>query len=560
MAVTIPIISEFSDKGVVAAQSAFDNFKTKIGEADGAMGKMKAGFGAAMDTMKANAGAFAAAAGAAILGFAVKAIGEFQDLALAAGKFADSTNLAVEEASAFIEVAGDLGIESSVLEKAINKMNIAIGKGSKEFNALGVEVAYNDKGLVDTNETFLRTVDALNRLSDGTDRSRYASAVFGKSWMEMSELISMGAGNLRTALGSVSDAKIINPEELKRARELRDAQDGLRDAFEDVTITIGQNLVPALSQMIKTVTPLLELMGPLSQSIFAGADASASYGEQVANNNIQLRITRGAMDLFNKILGRNKEETDDAGESLEFLNNRLVRAQMGAQQLRYATLQLGNSVSALDEDTNGLIDTFDSLLAQFDREELVTGLKDKFAEFQKTVLEALGKATPEAAAKSEAAMRDLVREMGQVAQSARLTSQEQVKIVALLEKGQYDAAYQELLRQIAAVPRQIPVEFIGSVSGIPVPAGGQTPSETTGRGGLPPGFGGLPNVGGGKSGATPTRPIVGRFNLMPTSSAGTNVTVNVAGSVTSENDLVESIRKGLVNAQRNGSGLVYANF
>jgi hypothetical protein len=559
MAVTIPIISEFSDKGVVAAQSAFDNFKTKIGEADGAMGKMKAGFGAAMDTMKANAGAFAAAAGAAILGFAVKAIGEFQDLALAAGKFADSTNLAVEEASAFIEVAGDLGIESSVLEKAINKMNIAIGKGSKEFNALGVEVAYNDKGLVDTNETFLRTVDALNRLSDGTDRSRYASAVFGKSWMEMSELISMGAGNLRTALGSVSDAKIINPEELKRARDLRDAQDGLRDAFEDVTITIGQNLVPALSQMIKTVTPLLELMGPLSQSIFAGADASASYGEQVANNNIQLRITRGAMDLFNKILGRNKEETDDAGESLEFLNNRLVRAQMGAQQLRYATLQLGNSVSALDEDTNGLIDTFDSLLAQFDRDELVTGLKDKFAEFQKTVLEALGKATPEAAAKSEAAMRDLVREMGQVAQSARLTSQEQVKIVALLEKGQYDAAYQELLRQLAAVPRQIPIEFIGSVSGIPVPAG-QTPSETTGRGGLGPGFGGLPNVGGGKGGVAPTRPIIGAFNLMPTSSAGTNVTVNVAGSVTSENDLVESIRKGLVNAQRNGSGLVYANF
>jgi hypothetical protein len=556
MAINIPIVTDFNSKGLQDASNAFTNFRTKIGEADGAMGKMKAGFGAAMDTMKANAGAFAAAAGAAILGFAVKAISEFQDLALAAGKFADSTNVAVEEASAFIEVAGDLGIESSVLEKAINKMNIAIGKGSKEFNALGVEVAYNDKGLVDTNETFLRTVDALNRLSDGTDRSRYASAVFGKSWMEMSELISMGAGNLRTALGSVSDAKIINPEELKRARDLRDAQDGLRDAFEDVTITIGQNLVPALSQMIKTVTPLLELMGPLSQSIFAGADASASYGEQVANNNIQLRITRGAMDLFNKILGRNKEETDDAGESLEFLNNRLVRAQMGAQQLRYVTLQLGNSVSALDEDTNGLIDTFDSLLAQFDRDELVTGLKDKFAEFQKTVLEALGKATPEAAAKSEAAMRDLVREMGQVAQSARLTSQEQVKIVALLEKGQYDAAYQELLRQLAAVPRQIPIEFIGSVSGIPIPAG-QTPSETIGGGRNPavpiqPGF-------GPKAPAVPNLPIRGPYNLMATG-AGPNINVNIAGSVTTENDLIESIRKGLVNAQRNGSGLVYSNF
>ncbi len=174
------------------------------------------------------------------------------------------------------------------------------------------------------------------------------------------------------------------------------------------------------------------------------------------------------------------------------------------------------------------------------------------------MLEALGKSTPEAAAKSEAAMRELVREMAQVAQSARLTSQEQVKIVALLEKGQYDAAYQELMRQLAAVPRQIPIEFIGSVQGIPVPAG-QTPSETTGRGGgattapapiIPPSF--IPRP-------LPGRVIPQAVSLMPGMS-GTNVIVNVAGSVTTENDLVESIRKGLVNAQRNGSGLVYANF
>jgi hypothetical protein len=37
------------------------------------------------------------------------------------------------------------------------------------------------------------------------------------------------------------------------------------------------------------------------------------------------------------------------------------------------------------------------------------------------------------------------------------------------------------------------------------------------------------------------------------------VTVNVAGSVISQNDLVESVRKGLVNSQRNGAGLVYSN-
>lgn len=40
---------------------------------------------------------------------------------------------------------------------------------------------------------------------------------------------------------------------------------------------------------------------------------------------------------------------------------------------------------------------------------------------------------------------------------------------------------------------------------------------------------------------------------------GQNITINVAGSVTSERDLIETIRKGLVNAQRNGNQLVYSN-
>ena len=37
------------------------------------------------------------------------------------------------------------------------------------------------------------------------------------------------------------------------------------------------------------------------------------------------------------------------------------------------------------------------------------------------------------------------------------------------------------------------------------------------------------------------------------------VNVNVQGSVITELDLIESIRKGLVNSQRSGKQLVYSN-
>ena len=552
MAIVVPIVSEFADKGIVAAQAGFNNFKNKVAEADGAMGKFKAGAGAALDAVKANAAQFAAAAGAAILGFAVKAIGDFQELALAADKFANSTGLAVEEASALIEVSGDLGIESETVQRAINKMNIAVAKGSDEFKALGVEVARNDQGLIDSNETFIRTVGALGDVGDSAERTRLATAVFGKSWADMSEIIKGGAPALRAAIDSVSDAKIINPEEVKRAKELRAAQDALKDAIEDVTLAVGKALVPALVEMVKIVTPLLEILMPLAGQLDQNAQGMEKYAIATHNNNTQFKLQVYLGKLVGGMLGITKEKTDDAALATELLNSEYAKNYTAAQTMRYAGLRLANAIRQLDDDTNGLIDTFDALLDQFERDEAVDGLTDAFQTYQATVLEALGKGTPEAAAEAERAMRSLVREMATVAKQAQLTSEEQVKIVALLEKGQYDLAYAELLRQLAEVPRQIPIQFIGSVSGIPVPAG-QTPSETIGGGfpGTNPMLPKPPMVAPPSKGGS--LPIVGRY------SDAVAVNVTVQGSVITELELVESIRKGLVNAQRSGKQLVYSN-
>ena len=425
MAINIPIVTEFDAKGLQSANNAFSNFKTKVGEADGAMSKFKAGAGAALDTIKANASQFAAAAGAAILGFAVKAIGDFQDLALAADKFANSTGIAVEEASALIEVSGDLGIGSDVVEKAINKLNIAIAKGSKEFGILGVEIARNDKGLIDSNETFIRTVDALSNVQDSTMRARLAAAVFGKGWTDMSEIIKGGAPALRAAIGSVSDAKIINPEEVQRAKELRAAQDALKDALEDVTLSIGKNLVPAMTQLVKAATPLLETLGPLSEAALDGADANASYGEQVEKNNIFMRISLSLSEKVLGFLGLQSKETEKVADATAILNTEYARNYTKTQALRYEGLRLSEAMKQLDDDTNGLIDTWDALLFKFNQEEAWNNLMGKLAEYKNAAVEAFAKRTPEAIAQSEQATRDLIRGIANITSEAKIAAQTQ---------------------------------------------------------------------------------------------------------------------------------------
>ena len=307
-----------------------------------------------------------------------------------------------------------------------------------------------------------------------------------------------------------------------------------------------------MTNLVNTVTPLLELLGPLTSEIIAGSGATDDFADSLQNNNVQMRLQVGLADKILGFFGLYNDDAEKVYDASELMSKGWAKNYTAAQTMRYAGLRLANAIRELDDDTNGLIDTFDELLGQFEREEAVEGLTAAFQEYQTTVLEALGKGTPEAAAAANQAMRGLVREMADVAKQARLTSEEQVKIVALLEKGQYDLAYAELLRQLAEVPRQIPIQFIGSVSGIPVPAG-QTPSETIG-GGFPGTNPMLPKPPTVAPSPAPKLPIRGKF-----SDGAMAVNVNVQGSVVTELDLIESIRKGLVNSQRSGKQLVYSN-
>ena len=216
MAINLPIVTQFSDKGLKSAKAAFANFKTDVSAATGAMGKFKAGGNAALSAVKANAGNLALAGGAAIAGFAVKAIGQFQDLALSSGKFADATGLTVEEASRFIEVGGDLGIEAETIQTAIGKMNKTLGASPELFKELGVEVVRTDSGLVDVNATFLNVIDRLNKIKDPALRAQTAAKLLGKGWQSMAQLINLGSDEIERSLNAVSGAQVISDEEHNR--------------------------------------------------------------------------------------------------------------------------------------------------------------------------------------------------------------------------------------------------------------------------------------------------------------------------------------------------------
>jgi len=497
MAINIPIITEFVDAGLKSAQGAFDNFRTKVGEAEGSLGKLKAGSGAAFDAIKANAGAMALGAGTAIAGFAIKAIGDFQALALEVDKFSNSTGLAAEEASRWIEVAGDIGVESGTLLTSMNKLNQAVGKNSEVFQELGIEIVKTSTGATDVNETFLNTIDALRRIDDPATRARVATQLLGKSWTEVSELVEMGSGQLKQALEEVSDAKVIDEAEIEKAKQFRDNLDELKGRGEDFALMVGETLIPILSDLLEVV------------DFVAGAFSKA--GE----------ILGSVTDFMS---GDGLEKMVDHIKATENVND------VWADGYR----AMIDAYDATQELTTGLEDVDDALAilkGNVDERQAWRNLRDDIDKVKDAAIRAFTEGTPEALRNSEAALDNARLKVGEYITSIDgIPEDQKTEFIANLDRANIDEI--EAMLAYIARARQIPF--------MPV---------------LAPGAGGIGEIGSGGRPIGEAPISLGRGNRM----AVGGVTVNVAGSVVTERDLVNSVRKGLIDSQRNGAPLVYSN-
>lgn len=307
MAINLPIVTQFSDKGIKSAKAAFANFKTDVSAATGAMGKFKAGGNAALNAVKANAGNFAMAAGAAITGFAVDAIGKFQTLALESGKFADATGLSVEQASRWKEVGGDIGIGSDAIQGAIGKMNKTLGTSPQLFAMLGVDVVKTDTGLTDVNGTFLAVIDRLKKIKDPAERARVAAQLLGKGWQEMAQFINLGSYELKKSLDSVSDGQVISEEELKKAKEFRETVDQLGDVWASFTISAGGYFVDELNRFGDTIDQVIH---PMKTIDALGSKIKGWFTDTPPKIEVyakEMRAAREDQDLLNESLKELKD-------------------------------------------------------------------------------------------------------------------------------------------------------------------------------------------------------------------------------------------------------------
>lgn len=246
MANKITTVIDFVTDG---AQRSLKSFRQSISDAEGGFGKFKAGLAAAGSAIDANLGKIALAGATTAVALGTKVVNAFQQTALEAGKLADATGLTVEAASRLREVASDIGVSGETVTTIVKKLNVELGKGNPLLEDLGISLQHTADGAADVNATLLDAIERIQGIEDPTKRAEAAQAAFGRGYADAAELINMNAVELKANLDSVSDSKIVTPEELKRAREFRDTMEDLKDVGEDLATSSGQVLVPALTSV-----------------------------------------------------------------------------------------------------------------------------------------------------------------------------------------------------------------------------------------------------------------------------------------------------------------------
>lgn len=424
MAIVVDIISEFSDRGLKSAKGAFDDFRTRVGAAEGAMGKFKAGTTAAFDIVKANAGTFALGAGAAMAGFAAKGVQAFQDLALEAGKFSDATGLAVEESSRWIEVAGDIGIEAGSVETSIGFMNKTLGKSPDLFKQLGVEVARTTGGAVDANKTFLNVIDRLNGIKDPAERARVASQLLGKGWQSMAELIGQGSDKLTKSLEQVSSTKVVTSKELANAREFRASLDDLKDAGEDLTISLGQGLVPVLVDVLNIVTDTVNFFKKGAEGITYYANKLTDLAGLTSSEWLEAASTQ--IDVI-------KDEIRVRSEG----NQALIDAYNATHNLTWAEEEHTEAVWALT-------DAWQTLLGTLDVNAAFRDAADNIRDMNAAAIEAF--ADPSKFNAYKDSQDQVIRKFAQILELIGATDEEQNRIKFLIDTAPLEYALEALNR------------------------------------------------------------------------------------------------------------------
>lgn len=340
-------ISVIIDVTVDRANQALGNFRKSVGEADGAIGKFKAGAASAGDSLKANIMPVAAAAGTALVAFAAKSV-------QAASTLSESTNavnVSFGDAADGVLEFGETAAESMGLSKAaFNEAAVGFAAFASNIAGPGGDVA-DVIGDITTRASDFASVMNLD-VTEAADvfRSSLAGETepIKKFGIDLSaaavEAYALASGMVKSKSDMTEAIKVqaryglLMQKTSKFQGDFANTSDGLANSsriaaarFEDLQASIGQKLLP----VVEDATGLL--LGLADAIDAVGNNSIVKFGDELGLFNNIFGVTKSLWDKGPGSLIKMATATDDAAESTAGLAGALEQQSIDAALAEAAT-------------------------------------------------------------------------------------------------------------------------------------------------------------------------------------------------------------------------------
>ena len=168
-----------------------------------------------------------------------------------------------EYASELVDVSTDT-LRGSLVKLTNNMQTAATGTGSaaEAFKKLHVKVSDSSGKLKDNYEVFLKTIDALGKVKNETERDALAMDIFGRSATDLNPLIEAGSGRLKELAEQAHEVGyVVDNETLQSFGELDDAMQKLDKQGDAVKRSFAEALLPVITAFAEALnaipTPVL---------------------------------------------------------------------------------------------------------------------------------------------------------------------------------------------------------------------------------------------------------------------------------------------------------------
>lgn len=303
----------------------------------------------------------AMAGGAAIVGlgaFVAQGIGNLTEMVDEVRRFKDASGATWDESSRLVAVMDDLGVNADSGAAAMARLAKNVDAGVlKDF---GVAVVTADDGSVNLVETLGNVADQFASTTDPAKRAALASAVFGKSWVDLAPLLNKGSAGISELMSGVADYQLVTEESAAKTKEYQLALDNLQDAWKGASTQAAEDLIPAFTNLLVAATPLIELFGktlPVAMVPLIDTISRAGTGMRWLMDKLGL-ADAGALDLA-KSTGDLTDATTETTAATKEEADALKKVESAQRAAKTATEGLNKEI---DRQLKGLTDQRNAIL------------------------------------------------------------------------------------------------------------------------------------------------------------------------------------------------------